>query len=89
MTYFLFNKEYYNVQIDQETLDYVDSSLPIVFLIHGWVADSNDSWVSDLTDVYLNQGNYNVITVDWSGPAGDFYPSTVQDVKYIGKTKSS
>lgn len=85
VTYFLFNKDVYNVQIDYDTLDLIDTSLPIIFITHGWVADSNDSWVPELADAYLDSGDYNVITVDWSGPAGDFYPSTVEDVKYIGK----
>lgn len=89
MTYFLFNNEFYNIQIDDSSLDLVDTSLPIIFIIHGWVAGSNDSWVSELSDAYLKKENCNVINVDWSGPAGNFYPSTVEEVKYISKLKIS
>lgn len=84
VSYFLFNKDSYNVQIDDSNLDLVDTSLPVIFITHGWVDDSNDSWVDELTDAYLEKGDVNVITVDWSGPAGEFYPETVGDVKYIG-----
>lgn len=72
------------MQIDNSSLDLVKASAPIIFVTHGWVSDSNRTWVWDLTDAYLEKGDYNVITVDWSGPAGNLYPSTVDDVRYIG-----
>lgn len=85
VTYYLFNSESYNVQLNNNNLDLIDVSLPINFLVHGWSGDSNDSWIYELVDLYLENGDVNVITVDWSGPAGDFYPTSVKEVKEIGK----
>lgn len=67
-----------------DNLDYVDLSLPLAFIIHGWEDDSNDTWVEDLTDLYTKNGEYNVITVDWAEPADMFYVASVEDVRAVG-----
>lgn len=88
VTYYLFNHKNYNEKIDNENLDKVDTSQPALFLIHGWKGDSNSSWMEELTDILLRKGSVNVVTVDWSGPAGDLYPISVDEVKYIGNEEA-
>lgn len=63
----------------------MDASAALHFLIHGWFANSNDSWIEDLTDAYLSGNGSAVVTVDWSGPAGDFYPISREEVVVIGR----
>lgn len=57
-------------------------SLPINYVLRGC---GNESWVDELTDAYLEKGDYNVIVVDYSGPDGDYNPTKVKEIKKIGK----
>lgn len=86
VNFFYFSSDENNTQITADDgLEVVDVSLPIAFIIHGWEDDSNDTWVEDLTDLYVKNGEYNVITVDWAEPADMFYVASVEDVKSVGK----
>lgn len=84
MTFYLFGDDVNNTELFDDTLNEVDISLPTVVLIHGWVDNSNDSWVEDLTDAYIDTGDYNIITVDWSPVANLSYLVSVFDVKLVG-----
>lgn len=85
VNFFYFSTESDNVQIFPDSIDSVDVSTPIAFIIHGWEDDSNDTWVEDLTSLYVSKGEYNVITVDWTEPADLFYLVSVIDVKTVGE----
>lgn len=87
VNFFYFSSDANNTQLYAgDNLDYVDLSLPIAFIIHGWEDDSNDTWVEDLTDFYVKKGEYNVITVDWAEPADNpFYLASVEDVRAVGE----
>nr|CAD7405006.1 unnamed protein product [Timema poppensis] len=69
----------------------VDSSLgefnprhETVFVIHGWT--SNPSSVSAITNGFVATGrDYNVIVVDWSGPASPGYVTAVGNAREVGQ----
>lgn len=84
VTFYLFSEDYNNTELYDNNLDEVDVSIPTVFITHGWVDTSNDSWVERLTDAYLDKGDYNVITVNWSPIANLSYLVSVADVKLVG-----
>lgn len=88
VNFFYFSSEVDNTEIyaNDSSLESVDVSLPIAFIIHGWEDDSNDTWVEDLTDLYVEKGEYNVITVDWAEPADSFYIVSVEDVRAVGES---
>lgn len=41
----------------------------VKFIIHGWFSNPNHEWIKNMTEAYLQQGNYNVIAVDWTEAA--------------------
>lgn len=87
-TFFLFSDGINDTELHNDNLYFVDVSLPTIFIIHGWEATSNDSWVVALTDAYLARGNYNIITVDWSQIASEEYLLASSQVKGIGECLS-
>lgn len=68
-----------------DNLDIIDVDRPFFVLIHGWSVDSNVTWVIELTDDLLDQGDYNIITVDYTPIANLDYISAVADSPSIGK----
>lgn len=58
---------------------------PIVVLIHGWSVNSTVGWVIDFTAEFLEQGDYNVIAVDYTPISQLDYISAVVDSKAVGK----
>lgn len=86
VTFYLRNREVDNaVQLTNENLDLVNSSKPIRFLIHGWLAARNTTWYIEATDAYLNKGDYNIIQVDWADPASHEYDFSANCTKPVGK----
>lgn len=87
VNFFYFSNDANNTEIytNDSSLGYVDVTLPIAVIVHGWEDDSNDTWVEVLTDLYVAQGEYNVITVDWAEPADSFYIVSVEDVRAVGE----
>lgn len=84
VTFYLFTEDVNNTELYDDNLDEVDVALPTVLIIHGWVDDSNDSWVEDLAEAYLSTADYNIITVDWSPIANLSYFVSVADVQAVG-----
>lgn len=75
------------IPIKQDNLYGLEENVEVVFLIHGWMENRGASWYEELTDAFLSRKDkvYNIIQVDWSGPAGNLvYPVTVEDTKIIG-----
>lgn len=56
-----------------------------MFVVHGWSAGINATWVKEITKGYLNKGNYNVVVVDWSKIANKPYSTAAGYVDDIGK----
>lgn len=85
VTFYLFGDNVANAALYDANLDIIDRTLPTVLLIHGWVADSNVSWVENLTAAYVATGDYNIVTVDWSPVANLSYIASAADVEAIGE----
>lgn len=83
VSFFVFSETTNDTELNDDNLYTLDPSKPIIFLIHGWEGDSNNSWIATLTDLYVPE--HEVITVDWSEPADLFYPESVVDVKCVGR----
>lgn len=71
--------------LTKDNLDEVDVSSTLVFIIHGWTATINATWVKELTQAYLKEKNYNVVQVDWAKPANKTYTESAGYVDEIGK----
>lgn len=71
--------------LTSENLDNVDVKSILVFIIHGWTATINATWVKELTQAYLKEKNYNIVQVDWSKPANKTYSESAGYVDDIGK----
>lgn len=54
-------------------------------LIHGWTESYQSKWIQNLTQAYIQKGDYNIIAVDYSGPASQPYFTAVSFVPQIGK----
>lgn len=83
--FFLSTREQNRTEINEDNLALVEAENPTFVLIHGWMAESNDTWIIEVTDELLEQGDYNVIAVDYT-PIGQLgYVAAVVDSKAIGK----
>lgn len=70
---YLYSDSKDGVVLTKNNLDEVDVSSTLVFIVHGWTASANESWVQNLRQAYLKKENYNVVEVDWSKPADKLY----------------
>jgi len=94
ITYYLFTKEN---PTELKTVDYrnpseiSDKNANYVFLIHGWTSKRENGWYDDLKDAYLSRRDdrYNVIQVDWSGPANELYAVSSINTRDVGKLVGS
>lgn len=87
VTFYLRNKELGDaeIQLTFENLNVVDVSKPIYFLSHGWMGSRNASWVVEATEAYLSTRDYNVVQVDWSGPASQTDEAAmIKDARVLG-----
>lgn len=63
---------------------------PTRIIIHGWQNNYLSDVNIDLREAYLNEGDYNIISVDWSANADTFnYPLAANRVKGVGKQIAS
>ncbi|KDR21675.1 probable phospholipase A1 magnifin [Zootermopsis nevadensis] len=63
-----------------------NSSHPTKFIIHGYNSDMDLDVLVDIRKAYLDEGDHNVIAVDWSRLCpGPCYPSAVYNAKFTGK----
>lgn len=63
----------------------LNPSYPVVMITHGWTDAGDASWIQNLTNAYLEQGNYNIIAVNWHKPADENYVSSAANTKSVGK----
>ncbi|XP_062609022.1 inactive pancreatic lipase-related protein 1-like [Saccostrea cucullata] len=64
-----------------------DSSLPTVFITHGFQDTAKSGWPLDMKDALLQNGDLNVIAVDWSkGTDGLLYFQSVANTRLVGAT---
>lgn len=65
--------------------DNIRTDKPFKFIIHGWTDNADKGWYDDIKNSYLENGDYNVIGVDWSKPASALYPLSVQYTTEVGQ----
>lgn len=65
--------------------DLFDNSTSVVFIIHGWLDDGQESWYRTMFKPLL--GNYDLlVSVDWSkGASGLLYPKNVANCQLTGR----
>ncbi|KAL1462628.1 hypothetical protein WDU94_014450 [Cyamophila willieti] len=57
-----------------------------VVVVHGWLNAANTSFALILKNTYLDSGDFNIISVDWSDLASNLiYPVARFSIKYIGQ----
>ncbi|CAH1779755.1 unnamed protein product, partial [Owenia fusiformis] len=63
-----------------------DSTKPTRFIIHGWWGRTPLShWTNNMRNALLENGDYNVIIVDWTEGASDvYYPQSAMNTRVIG-----
>lgn len=88
VTLYLYSSSKDGVVLTKDNLDEVDVSSTLVFIVHGWTASVNDSWVIKLRQSYLKKENYNVVEVDWSKPADKVYTISAGYVDDLGKRRN-
>ncbi|XP_043258013.1 pancreatic triacylglycerol lipase-like [Colletes gigas] len=68
---------------------FFDSRRPTVIVTHGWVSSYTSLACTTVRDAYLQHGDYNVISVDWSPIAKNEYIWATRRVTMIGQYISS
>lgn len=62
-----------------------DSSKPIKVLAHGWNGDGSNSMNRQLTEAFLQDGDYNVFVLDWRRLANRNYLTAKNGVPAVGR----
>lgn len=68
-------------------LSKINPKLPFKFITHGWVDWGNNSWIQNLSNAFLDRGNYNVIPVNWHNLAQQTYVSSARATRKVGNDK--
>lgn len=84
VTFHLYTRDQTKLQITLQNLCEVDSTKDFKFIIHGWIAARNESWIAELTEAYLEAGDYNVIHVDWSQLAAQTADIAIENANDVG-----
>ncbi|XP_071117860.1 pancreatic triacylglycerol lipase-like [Haliotis cracherodii] len=53
-------------------------------IVHGYLSEADEPWVTNSTKYLLRLDNFNVITVDWKSGAHKFYPKSVANTRLVG-----
>ncbi|XP_046738807.1 pancreatic lipase-related protein 2-like isoform X2 [Diprion similis] len=62
-----------------------DSEWPTKVMIHGWTDSIDSRWYITYRENYLANGNFNLIFVDWSSPAGREYFTSAKLTRPVGE----
>lgn len=87
VTYYLFTRDNANnyIQIDESNKEKLNTTKPIVFLLHGWTENRSRQWYNDLKDALLDNDDVYVVQVDYSEPAGGNYLEAVYLSPQVGE----
>lgn len=78
------------IEGDLHSLGHFDGQDSTVVLIHGFANQGYSGWPVDGKTELLEQGSYNVISVDWSKlAAAPWYPTAVNFVPQVGELTAS
>ncbi|XP_025832871.1 pancreatic triacylglycerol lipase-like isoform X1 [Agrilus planipennis] len=58
-------KEYILTPSNLDNLTHFNISLETKFLTHGWLSGAKVDWLINMRDAYLENGQYNVLTLGW------------------------
>jgi len=58
---------------------------PTKFIVHGFLNTGFDSWVQEMSAALLEHGDYNVISVDWSGGSMPPYTQATANTRLVGR----
>ncbi|XP_046392601.1 inactive pancreatic lipase-related protein 1-like isoform X2 [Ischnura elegans] len=53
-------------------------------IIHGFRSNADSVWVTNMTNVFLERDDLNVITVNWANGAGSLYVKAVSNARVVG-----
>lgn len=70
VTFYLYTRNQSELQITLENIYVIDTTKELRFLVYGWNATRNVSWVSQMSDASLEAEDLNVIRIDW-GPLAE------------------
>lgn len=85
VTFYLYARNQTELQITSANICEIKNTLnDFKFIIHGWIAAHNNSWVTELTNAYLKSGDYNVIHVDWSRLAAEPASVAIENAEDVG-----
>ncbi|XP_056013680.1 inactive pancreatic lipase-related protein 1-like [Ostrea edulis] len=60
---------------------------PTIFITHGFTDTTKSGWAQEMKDAFLQKGDMNVITVDWSNGADFFnYDTPTANTRVVGAT---
>lgn len=88
ITYHLITNKLENItEISPQNHQQIDlKTKRIAILIHGWTENRNRSWYADLTTAFLaHPEHYDVIQIDWSEPADQYYTISSYNTKDVGE----
>lgn len=66
----------------------INPNLPFKILSHGWQDSVDSGWYADAISEYLKKDDYNVVAIDWSGPAADAYWDSVDAAYEIAEVNA-
>lgn len=89
MKFTLYNRNVSGVLLNEETLCSINPNNEIKVLVHGKGSSPDPSWIADVTESYLQLGDYNVIQVDWSELSGQSDPTPIYKATDAGKLPST
>jgi pancreatic lipase-related protein 1/phosphatidic acid-selective phospholipase A1 len=62
-----------------------DGAKKSIFLVHGWLGSKDNTWLGNMKDDLLQQGDYNAIIVGWEGGSQQlWYPQSASDTRTVG-----
>lgn len=84
VTFYLYTRGSNAKVINKANVQTVPSK-PTIIVTHGYTDNSNLTWIQNITQTYLQKGDYNVITVDWHVPAFLDYATSARNTRPVGK----
>lgn len=85
VNFFLHTRINPEIKITKTNIQPVMPNKSVVIIIHGYTDYVSLPWIQEAVKVLLQKDNYNVIAVDWSGPAFKEYTRSARNTRAVGK----
>lgn len=79
------DKEFKELTANNIAHEELNSSIPTVLIVHGWISSDAASWLAQLKDALFGIGPHNIIYLDWSKIAQEPYEIACGNIKPLGK----